>query len=82
MRYCLEYEFRPALRYIKVQFNAPVFDKVIKDKAAKFVDKLATVGGTMGLLTGFSLISCVEIVYFLIKFTFGYFKVKQFLKNG
>ena len=53
--------------YIKIQFNAPVFDKATKDRAAKFVDKLSAIGGTMGLLTGFSIISGVEIVYFVLK---------------
>ena len=31
------------------------------------VDKLSAIGGTMGLLTGFSLISAVEIIYFMAK---------------
>ena len=31
------------------------------------VDKLSAIGGTMGLLTGFSLISAVEILYFMVK---------------
>ena len=39
----------------------------IKDRAAKFVDQLSAIGGTMGLLTGFSIISGVEILYFLGK---------------
>ena len=44
----LEYEAqRPNLKYIKIQFNAPVFDKVTKDRAAKFVDQLSAIGGTM-----------------------------------
>ena len=64
----LEYEAqRPNLKYIKIQFNAPVFDKVTKDRAAKFVDMLSAIGGTMGLLTGFSIISGVEILYFAFK---------------
>ena len=29
---------------------------------------LSLVGGTMGLLTGFSILSGVEIVYFIIRF--------------
>ena len=59
---------------MKIQFNAPVFDKVTKDSSAKFVDQLSAIGGTMGLLTGFSIISGVEIVYFAFKIAFGYFK--------
>ena len=38
-----------------------------QDRAAKFVDKLSAIGGTMGLLTGFSIISGAEILYFLVK---------------
>ena len=69
----LEYELeRPNLKYVKLQFNAPVFDKVTKDQSAKFVDKLSAVGGMMGLLTGFSIISGVEIVYFVVKIAIGY----------
>ena len=39
----------------------------LQDRADKFVDQLSAIGGTMGLLTGFSLISGVEILYFLGK---------------
>ena len=38
-----------------------------QDQAAKFADQLSAIGGTMGLLTGFSLISAVEILYFMVK---------------
>ena len=58
---------RKNLRFIQVKFDTPVFDKVTMDSAAKFVDKLSAIGGAMGLLTGFSIISGVEIVYFLIR---------------
>ena len=51
---------------MKISFNSPVFDRVTKDRAAKFVDMLSAIGGTMGLLTGFSIISGVEIFYFTI----------------
>ena len=30
--------------------------------------QLGLVGGTMGLLTGFSILSAVEITYFLVRF--------------
>ena len=39
----------------------------IQDRKAKFVDQLSAIGGTMGLLTGFSIISGVEILYFAAK---------------
>ena len=34
----------------------------------KFVDMLSAIGGTFGLLTGFSLISGVEILFFIAMF--------------
>ena len=52
---------------MRIYFYATTFDKITKDRAAKFVDMLSAIGGTMGLLTGFSIISGVEIVYFGIK---------------
>ena len=41
--------------------------EVTQDRAAKFVDQMSAIGGTMGLLTGFSIISGVEILYFMGK---------------
>ena len=71
----LDFEFkRPNLKFVKIQFSAPVFDRVTKDRAAKFVDQLSAIGGTMGLLTGFSIISGVEIVYFAIKTALKFIK--------
>ena len=52
---------------MRLYFYATTFDRITKDRAAKFVDMLSAIGGTMGLLTGFSIISGVEIVYFGIK---------------
>ena len=58
-----------------IYFDVTTFDLVINDRSAKFVDMLAAFGGTMGLLTGFSLISGVEIVYFGLKI------ISEFLLN-
>ena len=55
------------LRFVRLHFYATTFDRITKDRAAKFVDMLSAIGGTMGLLTGFSIISGVEMVYFVIK---------------
>ena len=63
---------RKNLRFIQIKFDTPVFDKVTMDRAAKPVDMLSAIGGTMGLLTGFSIISGVEIVYFAVKIAFNY----------
>ena len=61
------YDSELKLRYLKINFHATSFDRITKDRAAKFVDMLSAIGGTMGLLTGFSIISGVEIFYFGVK---------------
>ena len=55
------------LEFVTIYFYATTFDRITNDRAAKFVDMLSAIGGTMGLLTGFSIISGVEIVYFAAK---------------
>ena len=65
------------LKYVRIYFDTPTFDRITKDRAAKFVDMLSAIGGTMGLLTGFSIISGVEIVYFATKIVW-----EIFLKRG
>ena len=61
-------EWKNKLRLVRIYFDTPTFDRITKDRAAKFVDMLSAIGGTMGLLTGFSIISGVEILYFAGKF--------------
>ena len=68
------------MRYVRIYFDTPTFDRITKDRAAKFVDMLSAVGGTMGLLTGFSIISAVEIIYFLIKIVFKGLQNKKVFK--
>ena len=59
-----EYNFELKLRFVRIYFYATTFDRITRDRSAKFVDMLSAIGGTMGLLTGFSIISGVEILYF------------------
>ena len=60
----IEYAWENKLRLMRIYFDTPTLNKITMDKAAKFEDMLSAIGGTMGLLTGFSIISGVEIVYF------------------
>ena len=52
---------------MRIFFDTPTFDRIKKDKSAKISDMLSAIGGTMGLLTGFSIISGVEIIFYLVK---------------
>ena len=62
-----DYQWKNELKLIRIYFDTPIFDRINKDRADKFVDMLSAIGGTMGLLTGFSIISGVEIIYFTVK---------------
>ena len=64
----LGYEWKDRYKFIGIYIDTPAFYEVTKDIPATFTDKLSTIGGTFGLLTGFSLISGVEIVFFIAKF--------------
>ena len=52
------------LKYVRIYFGGSTFEVTTKDQAAKFVDMISAIGGTLGLFTGFSIMSAVEIVYF------------------
>ena len=65
---------------MRIYFDTPIFDLITKDRAAKFVDMLSAIGGTMGLLTGFSIISGVEILYFAAKIGLGFLWKKKSVK--
>ena len=63
-----EYKRKTKLHLVQIYFATPTFDKITKDVKANFETKLSTIGGTMGLLTGFSIISGIEILYYAAKF--------------
>ena len=47
-------------------------EEVTYSMKTNFETKLSTIGGTMGLFTGFSLLSAVEIFYHLFKIIFRF----------
>ena len=79
--YVTEYihEWKNKLRLVRIYFDTPTFDRIEKDRAAKFVDMISAIGGTMGLLTGFSIISAVEILYFAAKI--GWKIIKKYMNK-
>ena len=52
---------------VEIYFDTATFDDIERDKKIKTEAQLSLIGGTMGLLTGFSIISGVEIVFFLFR---------------
>ena len=53
---------------MQIYFDTATFDNIERDKKIKLEAQLSLIGGTMGLLTGFSIISGVEVVFFLFRF--------------
>ena len=49
------------LHVVTIFINSPTFDLITKDAKTTFMDRLAVIGGTLGLFTGFSVISGVEV---------------------
>ena len=62
--------------FIEIFFDISTFDKVEQDKKMTIEAQLGLIGGTMGLLTGFSILSGVEIIYYAIRF-FASLRVKH-----
>ena len=52
---------------MEIYFDTATFDDIERDKKIKTEAQLRLIGGTMGLLTGFSVISGVEIIFFFFK---------------
>ena len=78
LNFCLsDIQHNTTLKFVRIYFDSPTFDRITKDDAVKFTDILSAVGGTMGLLTGFSIISAVEILFYIAKLLL-YFVNKQF----
>ena len=67
----LEYEWKDKLRFVRIYFGTSAFNKITKDNANNFWNMLSAVGGTMGLLTGFSIMSAIEILFFIFKSIVG-----------
>ena len=61
------------LEVVQIYFDTASFDEIERDKKIKFEAQLSLIGGTMGLLTGFSIISGIEIVFFLFRFILKFF---------
>ena len=56
------------LKLVQIYFDTATFDNIDQDKQIKTEAQLSLIGGTMGLLTGFSIISGIEIIFFLFRF--------------
>ena len=62
-----ELPFQP-LQVVQIYLDTATYDEIEREVKVTLEAQLGLIGGTMGLLTGFSILSGVEIVYFVAKF--------------
>ena len=58
----------PTPQVIQMYFGSATYDEISKDVKVTMEAALGLIGGTMGLLTGFSILSGVEIFYYAVRF--------------
>ena len=59
-------EYAP-LQLVQIYFDTATYDKIEQDVKMTLTAQIGLIAGTMGLLTGFSILSGVEILYFAAK---------------
>ena len=72
----------PNLRLVRIYFDTATFDDIERDEKIKTEAQVSLIGGTMGLFSGFSIISGIEIIFFLAKFFYkGVARCKEMISN-
>ena len=66
-----------SLKIVQIYFDTSTFDWIEKDAKNSLTSMVSVIGGTMGLFTGFSILSGVEIVYFAGKLFFSLINKKM-----
>ena len=56
------------LQVVQIYFDTAIYDEIERSVKTTLEAQLGLIGGTMGLLTGFSILSAVEILHFLFRF--------------
>ena len=69
------------LQLVQIFFDTASFDEIERDMEIKIENQISLIGGTMGLFTGFSIISGIEMIYFAIKIFFKSTVVKRKKKS-
>ena len=59
------------LHVVNIFFNTPTVDQITKDAKANIMTQISVIGGTLGLFTGFSIMSGLEILYFVFRIALG-----------
>ena len=69
------------LETVEIYFNTGSFDRVTKSPKTNFVSRLSLIGKTLGLFSGFSILSGFEIIFYILKALHGIFLGKKVQKK-
>ena len=67
MSRCFGEEIGSTLQLVVIYFDTATFDDIERDKKVKIEAQLSLIRGSMGLLTGFSIISGIEIIFLFLR---------------
>ena len=56
------------MHLVQFYFVPATYDEIERDRKLTLEAQLGLIGGTMGLFTGFSILSAIEIIYFAVRF--------------
>ncbi len=72
--------FREDISILNFYFDTPFISKMTLEMRVTIFDQIAAIGGALGLFTGISLISLVEVVYWLARYFTSFAKFR--LRGG
>ena len=52
---------------IRLHIEGPTFTRMKRSLRVSFTDKLGSIGGTLGLFSGFSLLAIMEMIHWIVK---------------
>ena len=76
-----KYKIQEHLETVEIYFNTGSFDRVTKSPKTNFVSRLSLIVGTIGLFSGFSILSGFEIIFYIFKALHGFFFWKKVQKK-
>ena len=60
-----------------IYFDTATYDEIERDVKNSLEDQLGLLGGTLGLFTGFSILSGVEIIFYLGKIFLVHSRIRR-----
>ena len=67
------------MHFVQIYFVPASYDEIERDIKLTLEGQLGLIGGTMGLLTGCSILSGVEILYYIINFVMS-LRINRWIK--